>query len=382
MEGENDIENNAQIETAAQQAVKEDDAAKSAQESEKDSLQNPELTRHEAVARAVEEHRAKEEKREERPARKKEYSIDPRTKEAKEVKTAGPDAEQIKAPGEWTKEEQEDFRSLSRKQQEATIRVYQSRVNKMSELHKKLEEVKWADDFAKEMSVFLQSRGDRNPRETMINALKFANQFGGPDADEATTRRCAAEYLRAKGVTVPKELEIGDGDGTTNPEITPLQKQIVELQGRLDAQESAAINSAKMQVWQTFASSKNGAGAPKYSDINDTESGKALARLIGTLVTGRTELSRQFINSVQSRIPNLTPIALYEEAYKYGGGRIDNTESTARIQDPQKHIRNSNRAASSVPGRGVSKSDSPARKLSRKDALKLAVSEWRDANLD
>lgn len=333
-----------------------------------------ELSRRDALEVAMELHNLKE--KGEKP---KEEVAAPAKVESKQTPQAE-EPKKLKAPAQWTKEEQADFEALTPKQQEAHMRLYNSAMNKFSELRQKGDEVKWATDLAKELTPFLKSRGDKNPVQSISAALKFTNQFGGPDATEADKRACVAAYLRANGMEVPKDF-VAEGDTTkVDEKISPLQKDVNDIKQELSQRKASESAAVMHQVWTTFEATKNAAGTARYPDINETETGLKLSSYIGNLVRGDTELSKQFIASVTARIPNLTPHQLLEEAYKFGGGRIDDTQSTARAQDPQKHLQQSKRAASSVPGRGVSQNGSPPRKMSRRDAIAQAVADYRETN--
>ena len=284
----------------------------------------------------------------------------------------------LKAPAEWTAEEKADFEASSRKQQEAALRLHHSR-------HKTIEEIKTEKERLKaeknENEKYRQLRdrivpfaknrgGEENIDQRLIDALDIIN-----DLDKAPKKTVAA-ILKAKGIETPKEL-LDDADLTTN-QIDSLRSQVNSLITEREQEKAQAQVQILGRAFSDFEQAKNAAGSSKFPDVNESETGLRLASNIGSLVSGKTELSKQFIASVQSRIPNLSYTRLLEEAYRYLGGKVD--DSTARPEDTQAHLKKSNRAASSVPAGGRASSVSgPIKKFkSRRDATAAALAEIRE----
>lgn len=273
-------------------------------------------------------------------------------------------------PGEWNREEKEDFKSLSPKQQEATLRLHKSRSSTLENIKAEKAELEWAREIAKEVTPFLKTRGDKEPAHSQVlKALRLVNEL------DANTHQGVVNILKAKGLAVPKELEVQpETKKYTDP---ALQQEVNAIKMRL-AQEDHAKNSSVMStLWQSFEGAKNAAGSSRFPDVSDTDAGLRLASNIGSLVSGQTEMSKQFIANAQNRIPNLSAPRLFEEAYRFYGGRVDDSEAT-RTQDTQKHVVKSSRAASSVPGRGGQSQSGPVKKLPYREAAKQALEMLRE----
>lgn len=281
----------------------------------------------------------------------------------------------LQPPSEWSKEEKEDFLASSPKQQEAALRLHNKRQAKLAEIKAESSELQWAKDLVKEITPFIKTRAGKEPTHAqVINALKMVNEI---DAD---AKGSVAAILKAKGLEVPKEL-LSNGADATDEKITPLQKELTEIKNKLAQREQAEMGAVMHQHWQAFESEKNAAGTARYPDINNTESGLRLASSIGSLVRGDTDLSKQFIANVKARIPDLTYPKLFAEAYKWYGGKVDDSAETPRTQATQKEIVRSSRAASSVPGRGAySTSSGPVKKYKTiREAAAAALAEARES---
>ena len=282
----------------------------------------------------------------------------------------------FQAPGEWTPEERADFESSTPKQQEATLRLYKGRVNKLEEIKREAADLQWAKDLAKEVEPYLKAvGGKKKAHEALIDALKMRREF-----DEGDPKQAARDYLNAKGIPIPKELlEDADSSKISDEKIIPLQKDLDAVKLRLAQEDHAKVTSVLSQAWQGFERAKNAAGTPKFPDVNNTESGIKLSSTIGSLVRGDTDLSKQFIASVRNRIPDADFHVLLSEAYRFSGGRVDDSEAP-KTQSTQKHIAKSSRAASSVPGRGAqSTSSGPVKTYkSRREATAAALAEIRE----
>lgn len=296
----------------------------------------------------------------------------------KEVAPAAPVAEPIASspayepPAEWDKAEKEDFKAQSPKQQEATLRLHKSRNSALESIKAEKAELEWAREIAREVTPFLKVRGDKEPAHSQVlKALKLVNEL---DSD---TRQGVVNILKAKGLAVPKELEVQPA--AENNSVPPhLQQKIDSIESRLAREDQAKVNSVMNKLWQDFESTKNAAGSNKYPSITNSDEGLRLASNIGSLVSGQTELSKQFIARTMARIPNCSPQQLFEAAYVWEGGKVDDSVA-ARTQDTQKHVQKSSRAASSVPGRGGQSSSGNEKKFAtRREALAHAIQEYRE----
>lgn len=280
------------------------------------------------------------------------------------------------APGEWSKDEIEDFKVLSPKQQEAVLRLHKSRSTTLSEIRQEAAELQWAKDIVKEITPFLKTRGDKEPTHAqVIKALKVVNEV------DSNTKGAVAAILKAKGIAVPKELlEEGTKDSVSDEKIIPLQKELDEIKSWKAQQEHAEVSSILTDAWSTFEQSKNAAGTLKFPDANNTQSGIKLASNIGSLVGQQSELSKQFVAMVKARIPDANYQTLLTEAYRYCGGKVDDSSEPPRTQTTQKHIVRSSRAASSVPGRAAQSSSNGQVKRFKtyREAAAAALEEHRE----
>lgn len=305
-----------------------------------------------------------------------------------EKKTSEP-AQKIEytPPAEYSKEEAEDFKRLPPEAQKAALRLHTSRNRTIEQIRREAaavnqekEQLKWARDVVKELEPYLKTngRGERGPAHAeIVKALKLVNEF---DADPKAT---AAAILRAKGVEVPEALV--EKSEPVSKEIRALQSEIEALKlDRVKEVQEKTTNVA-LSAWTAFDSEKNAAGEKKYPDINETESGLKLARQIGSLVFDDTPLAKQFVASVQSRIPNLTYERLIQEAYKYFGGTVNDApaSSPTRTASDKQHLARSSRAASSVPGRSSATTSSNSSGVKKykttREAAAAALAELREA---
>lgn len=298
------------------------------------------------------------------------------TPEPEEQKAAPTvEAPKFQPPAEWDKEAKEDFSNLSPKQQEATLRLYHGRITKLSELQRASAENEQLKALSESVNPYLRAMGVKDPPAVAIQkALTMWNEIENGD-----TKTALAQILKAKGIEVPTELA-GEQD-PESPKISALQSELDTVKAKIAQQEMAQSQAIAQQVWSSFESTKNAAGTNKYPDINESESGLALSRYIGSLVSGTTDFSKQFIALTQSRIPGCTPERLLEEAYKVGGGRVDDAVLPTRSTNPQEHLKKSNRAAASIPGRGTqgaNANNAVKRFATFKEAAKHALAEIRE----
>lgn len=289
----------------------------------------------------------------------------------------------LQPPAEWSAEEKADFAASSRKAQEAALRLHHSRMGILEDIKRAKAENASLKELADSMGPYLRAVGVDQPSEVALKkALKMWREF-----EDGDPRAAAAAYLRAKKVAVPKELEAAaEGDGSAkvpDSQISALQTEVNNLKQEREQEKRSATAAVLQQEWGTFESSKNGAGASKYPDINNTDAGLKLSRNIGSLVCGTTELSKQFIANVKDRIPDLTYGKLLEEAYRYLGGRVDDSQATRTQESPEekkRHLVQSSRAAASVPGRGVGFAGGSAVKkfATRREALAYAIQQSKE----
>lgn len=278
----------------------------------------------------------------------------------------------LQPPAEFTADEKADFLLLSRKQQEAQIRLHKSRLSRLEEIKAASRDYEHVKRFAQQIEPYIRARGIKEPADVAIQ--KAVALWAETKADP---RRSAAALLKANGLPVPRDLLEEETRDPQDEKLTPLQERLNALESRIVQEDTAKAASALNAIWTSFEQAKNAAGSARFPDIQPEkgESGLQLATEIGSLVSGKTPLSLQFINSVRARNPHASAETLITEAYRFLGGRVDDSEPS-RTHSPQQHLYKSNRAAASVPGRGASSPSSAVKKFkSYREALEAAKAE-------
>lgn len=283
----------------------------------------------------------------------------------------------LEPPAEFTAEEKDDFKQLTRKQQEAQLRLHKSRLSRLSEIKQAAEEFKYAQKLAEAVTPYLKARGHKEPAEHAVQkavALYLETK--------ENPKRAVAAILRAHGMEVPRELIDEKAIDPVEEKIAPLQNELQALKSERAQEQQRQAAAALNSVWTSFEQAKSASGVARFPDIQPDkgEAGMRLAAQIGSLVSGQTPLSQQWIGLTKERIPGATFETLLVEAYKYFGGRVDDASTTRTQTNPQQHLARSNRAASSVPGRGAGlNSRSTDRKFkSYREAAAAALAELND----
>lgn len=292
-----------------------------------------------------------------------------------------PTEKPLEPPGEWLGERKESFRKIPREFQEEILRVNKGRDDKLDQikaesarLKAEKEELAHIKQLADSLTPYLKAQGVNKPTEVaMKEALAMWQEFSTDD--QAQAKRAAAAYLQSRGIEPPKELVDQVVQTGPSPETTALHERLGTLEQRIALEDQARAASVLTQVWASFEQEKNAAGTLKYPDIGGSESGIKLAGLIGTLVRGETPMSQEWIRSTRERIPDASPSRILEEAYKYYGGRVDDSRPPTKSQSPQSHLIRSSRAASSVPGRGVAGSSGEKKFATRREAAEAALAQ-------
>lgn len=278
-------------------------------------------------------------------------------------------------PAEWSKDEKEAFKESSRRQQEAALRLHNSRQKSVSDIRSRQERLQYLEDLEKSVTPFIKALGTK---EAPHIAIQKATQMWHDLENAKDPRVKAAEYLQAKGIEVPEGLLTGnETQNELDKKLTAIQSELESVKSRQAQEDRTRAEQFFGSVWQNFSSTKNAAGQPKFPDAGDTPEGMKLAGNIGSLINNETALSKQFIASAQSRIPNLTWEKLYEEAYKFSGGKVDDSPAP-RTTSQKQHIAISRRAAASVPGSGGAGQHSAPKKLTMREALESAVALQRE----
>lgn len=266
--------------------------------------------------------------------------------------------EPIEPPSEWEKAEKEEFAKLPRAAQEATLNLHRKRVKAQEGIKAEKEavtrerqELEAYKQLADQSAPFIKAMGIKDPPAVAINKslTLWADMLKDPDGTYLKIKK-------AQGQDVPQEVlkHLRQGEQQLNPEVESLREQVNSLTMKETQRETEQKSRQLVDQWSIFEGTQNAAGKPRFPDIqNDSgESGLELSSKIGSLVGGRTALSKEFITNAQARFPGLTYPQLFEMAYRYYGGRVDDSQQEQpRSQDSQAHLARSRRAAASTPGR-------------------------------
>lgn len=298
-----------------------------------------------------------------------------------EPKPEAPPVKVLHPPSEWDKSEKEDFYASTPRGQEAALRLDKSRKGVLEELRVRRAELQHLERLSQDVEPFLRAMGNKDPSPVAIQkALKMWDQFEKAE----DPRLAAAEYLRAKGKAdaIPEDWTASDAPTKQAQENATLQKELNEIKQRLARDDHQRALEPVIQTLSEFEGAKNAAGKPKYPSFrsDDTsEQGVKFGELFGSLVNGMTPFSKEFIARTQNRIPNLTKAQLLEEAYKFSGGVVDDSPAP-RPQSTQKHLIQSSRAASSIPGNSSRSASHGAVKqyATRKEAIAAVLAEARE----
>lgn len=291
-----------------------------------------------------------------------------------EVKAA-PEVPALQPPAEWSKEEKEDFLSGTRKQQEAALRLHKTRASTLETIKRERQDYEHLRKLSENVSPYIKAMGLKDTPEVAIQkAVAMWKEF-----EEGDPRKAAAQYLKAKGLEVPQELL--DEKNSENDPLNPIQQRLESLESLIREERESKEREVLIGSWNSFQDTKNASGKPMFPDLH-SDSGTNLAGQIGSLVGGKTDLSKQFIALAQMRIPDLDRTKLYAEAYKFLGGKVDDSVAT-KTQDKAtttEHINRARRASASVMPSGSSASTTGVTtgKMSRRDALQLAMQELRE----
>ena len=273
----------------------------------------------------------------------------------------------LQAPSEFSNDEKEDFYASSRKSQEAQLRLHRGRTQAFS---REFGSTKKLTDNVRSYLDVMGKRG-LSPEEAIQKAVSLYHEF------DEKPEEALREFAKAKKVDLAKLLE-------ERAEASPAQAQNLAGQERIDRLESWIEQETRSrqahslgQVWSRMEGSLNAAGSKRFPDLNDTESGITLASKIGTLIR-----NPEFQRAVQERIPGATIDHVVVEAYRWHGGRVDDSETASRSQSSQsQQIAKSRRASASVPGRGAQTGASTGgKKFSNyRDAAAAALAQIREA---
>ena len=326
------------------------------------------MTTREAVREAIKKDRGEESEKQEQPSAKaKPDLVVDEIAPPHEFSAAGKDA--------WQKKDingiQKEYRRIHDLRTQEMTRV-QNEAKKAREDSAK-ETQTWRE-FAQKVKPYIEARGKDgvNPETAIIEAMNLVDSFRS--ADPATAK---AELKRigidldapAKAQTtstIPKEIE---------DKINSLQSFVENATQEREARKFQQLSGMFNSIFEKMGGEKGRTGQPVYLDLNDgSEEGIGLAKRLGSFA-----LNPEFQAGVLRRFPGADFERVCREAYLAAGGRVSSDTAKVSPEQNQKHIERSRRAAAASPGRGVVKSVSSTKvgKLSRLDAVRLAIEEDR-----
>lgn len=304
-----------------------------AQEPQKESN----LSLDEALEIAIEQH--------EKDTAKTPEKIDVPEKALAESEPETPE-EEIEAPAEFNKQEQEAWNKGDRKGiAQAWQRINKERLAHINSLTTENQRYKAAPPKSSE----------DDPNAKVVQAIK------------ANPVAAIHQILKVRGLK-PEDVFNENVQQTVQRDDTlgTVQNELAELKSWKEQQEIERLGDQFNQTFATLVGEKNAAGEPLLPDLTETEEGLKLARAIGSLA-----MSPQLQAAVRFKNPGAGLVDFSREAYKLLGGRVsESSTSSPRSQEStQKHITQAKRARVSSPGRAPG-------------ALRSMVSEKKYKDLD
>ena len=232
-------------------------------------------------------------------------------------------------PPELTAEERDIFLKSSPEQQATTLRLFKGYQERRAQLNRDLNENGWVKKLAEDVVPFLKATGEKlTPQEALAAALRLRKELEDGDPIEN-----AARYLKRKGYEAPPELlKLKEGSAKNeDPKLLELQKTVDALKLERENEVLKVQVGEFLSDWEKFATQTNAAKQPRFPDVDNSEAGAKLAAKIGSLTNGKTEVSKQFIESVKERLPNAGRVELLTEAYKFYGGRVDDSGPVQKV---------------------------------------------------
>lgn len=334
----------------------------------------PGLSRREALEVGIAAVKDKEEtKAEERATAAPEARVAPEAEVSQALVVEKPTLEPY---SRWKQETKDAFKKIPRELQEDSLRVAQSLDETVREVSHKTNEHRDLIDLRNALTPYLKAMGEKMPTEV---ALKKALKMWGEFENAEDPKLAAAEYLKAKGIDVPEGF-------LEKKDIQPLQIDPKAIKDEIKAeifqeQTLARVSQERADASLELETEKNEAGLLRFPQFNGTEAGIQLATKMGQLVVGNHNDSVGFYAYLKARIPEseITQRRILEESYKWFGGTVDDTPG--KKAPDKNHLARSNRAATSVPGRGSSNGFSqPPKKLSRREWLAQSIERAKEEN--
>lgn len=265
----------------------------------------------------------------------------PEKEEAKAAPEVAVVEEEVEPPAEFSGPAKEAWKNGDRK----AIRAEWDRINhsRLGELSRLQNEDSSFKGLVKELKPYIEAAGlqGKSPQQAVMEALALANELKNNPLESVRNIIKVAKLN-------PDSIFSDDAPQKNVPDenFTALQKEVEALRLEREQERLQVLGQHFGAVFQSLAEEKNKAGTQRYLDLQDTEAGFKLASEIGSLIR-----KPDFQQAVRSRIPGAGLREFVVEAYRWFGGRVDESESS-RSQQNSNHVQKAKRAASSVPARG------------------------------
>lgn len=260
------------------------------------------------------------------------------------VTPEAPKEEPIKAPAEFNKEEKAAWEKGDTKQVlKAFERIHKSRTANFSRAQAAIQqEYGTMKELADRIKPYIEASGNngKDPYRALTEAVAAVQMIN------SNPKLALKQILQMKGLTL-EELQDDSAEDKTSSKIEPIQARLNQLEQELKRRENEGVQRQFVDVFTSLQTEKAANGANRFLDLQDTEEGKQLAFDIGSQLRDQAWVER-----TKRRMPTAGLRELVVEAYKYLGGRID--ESKESPQQKTEEIKRAKSASASVPGRSSS----------------------------
>lgn len=282
--------------------------------------------------------------------------------EQKQTKTpeTKEETETVEPPAEFSQAAKEAFKKGDLKTVQAEYtRIMKSRTQEMSRVQNEHQSVK---QLAQVMMPYIETVAGqgKDPYRAITEAIGVIAEIN------KDPYKALKEIAEVKGIKITIEGE--PKENGHHPEITSLRDEVSQLKNKQATAELQQLGQMFGQVFETMQKETNKAGSQRFADLTDDEAGLARAGQIGSLIR-----SQDFQRAVQARIPGAGLRDYVEQAYRWFGFRVDDSEPSR--SQASNHIQKANRAAASVPGRGVANAVPNRKKGDWDHAINAALEE-------
>lgn len=238
-------------------------------------------------------------------------------------------------PAEFNRPEQEAWKRGDVKAiQAAYRRINTTRTQEVTRLQNEHRDLR---KLAEVVHPYLEAAGQRgkDPYRAIQEAVSAINEI------RKDPRAGISELLRLHKLT-PDDLKEKSAGQTATEASTALTSRLERVEHEITRREHQEVANAFGTVFDQLGAATNKAGGKLFPDINESEAGIALAGRIGSTVW-----DKNFQQAVRERIPDATFGDFVIEAYRWHGGRVD---QSAGVSSPQEHIQRAKRASASSSG--------------------------------